>query len=565
MQMRGKIRSLLALLLLSVALGSALRIAAAAGLPGETRTPAGVRERTSIYVTMRDGVEIAVDVWLPPAYRQGDRDPVLMRTTRYWRSVEYGWGLRLLAFLDLYKPESLVDAQRAYFNGRGFVVLKVDARGSGASGGRREVEFSPDEVADLGEVAAWAGRQVWSNGHVGTYGVSYDGNTAELAAVSAPLTVGAVMPLYDDFDVQALVRPGGVLLRAFVDTWGVAVAALDHDDVCAASEARGLDCWRARQITPGVKAVDADTGRRHLAALVGQHRTLDIAGSVGKAEFRDDALNAEGREFRFADISPYGMQRRIEDSKVPMMVWCGWMDAETCEGALIRYGTFSNPQEVVIGPLSHGGAFDADPFAASHLPPVPSAPQQYQMEADFFDRFLRRATAGAGAAMAATATRDGMESSIRFYTMGEAPERAWHTTRAWPPQGMQTERLYFAPDHALSATPSAEGSASGASRDADSYDVDFSASSGKTTRWHTQLGGADVIYPDRAAEDRKLLTYTGPPLTADLEITGHRLRLALAGADAGLFDRYPPTGPVTWTVHRSPTHLSFLELPVKPR
>lgn len=35
----------------------------------------------------------------------------------------------------------------------------------------------------------------------------------------------------------------------------------------------------------------------------------------------------------------------------------------------------------------------------------------------------------------------------------------------------------------------------------DSYMVDFTASSGKQTRWHTQLGGGDVVYPDRAQED----------------------------------------------------------------
>jgi predicted acyl esterase len=50
--------------------------------------------------------------------------------------------------------------------------------------------------------------------------------------------------------------------------------------------------------------------------------------------------------------------------------------------------------------------------------------------------------------------------------------------------------------------------------------VNFTASSGKQTRWHTGLGGGDVVYPDRAEEDKKLLVYTSAPLETDLEITG---------------------------------------------
>ncbi|HWO34771.1 MAG TPA: CocE/NonD family hydrolase C-terminal non-catalytic domain-containing protein, partial [Candidatus Acidoferrum sp.] len=39
-------------------------------------------------------------------------------------------------------------------------------------------------------------------------------------------------------------------------------------------------------------------------------------------------------------------------------------------------------------------------------------------------------------------------------------------------------------------------------------------------RWATGFGGGDVVYPDRANEDRKLLAYTSVPLDSDLEITG---------------------------------------------
>jgi len=287
---------------------------------------------------------------------------------------------------------------------------------------------------------------------------------------------------------------------------------------------------------------------------------------------------------------------------------------------------------VVIGPLSHGGRFNVDPFAAHHQPPVPSRDEQYKMEADFFMRCLEAQPEAK------------IESSIRYYTMGEG---AWHTAKVWPPEGLSSERLYFAANRQLASSPPTleEGR--------DSYTVDFTASSGTKTRWHTQLGGGDVIYPDRAAEDRKLLVYTGAPFGSDLEITGspvlnlvmasttadgaihaylediapdgrvtyldegvfrvinrkevdaktlpyvplgpahsflradseplvpgepatirfslfptsvllrkgHSIRIALAGADAGLFQRYPAQGTPCWTVYREPGRASFLDLP----
>ena len=45
----------------------------------------------------------------------------------------------------------------------------------------------------------------------------------------------------------------------------------------------------------------------------------------------------------------------------------------------------------------------------------------------------------------------------------------------------------------------------------------------------------------------------------------HRIRLALAGADAGNFERVPAEGSVDWKVHRDAIRSSHLELPVRDR
>jgi putative CocE/NonD family hydrolase len=77
------------------------------------------------------------------------------------------------------------------------------------------------------------------------------------------------------------------------------------------------------------------------------------------------------------------------------------------------------------------------------------------------------------------------------------------------------KRWYFAADNGLS--PSAPAIQSGE----DKYTVDFDATTGRRNRWYTQMGGGDVVYPDRAEADKRLLTYTSAPLESETEITGH--------------------------------------------
>jgi predicted acyl esterase len=78
-----------------------------AKLPGEKMTPAGIRRSTSLYVKMRDGIEIVVSVCLPPDVQAGERVPVLMETARYWREPQFGWPMRALAAVHLAPQHSL--------------------------------------------------------------------------------------------------------------------------------------------------------------------------------------------------------------------------------------------------------------------------------------------------------------------------------------------------------------------------------------------------------------------------------------------------------------------------
>jgi hypothetical protein len=616
---------------LTLLLVAAVLLAAAlAKGPGDRTTPSGRKRNEALYLPMRDGVRIAIDVWYPEDLGPEDEVPTLMRATRYVRAFEPGILARALMAAGRF---SLLDPGIDTLNSRGYAVVLVDARGSGASFGFRRIEWSGDEVADYGEVVDWIVAQPWSSGRVGAWGVSYEGNTADLLASTEREAVKAVAPLYDDFDPALnLVMPGGVLTSGFLEDWSRVVAAMDRNDFCGVSGVEGLECFVQSFFVKGTKPVDGDDGPRLLAEAVSEHENYDVFDTIGALEFPRDEIDGAG--VNMAEVSPFFHREEMEKYGTPMLVRIGWLDAGTVNVALSRFFTFANPQRLEIGAWSHGGSHHTDPFLPEDAEADPPPSVQFEELISFFDRHLT----GEGARG---------EHVIRYYTMNEG---VWKTTTEWPPEGISPARWYFGGEKSLTRDAPA-------SEDAfDEYQVDPEATSGQRTRWHTQLGGGDVVYPDRREQDEKLLVYTSAPLESDVEITGapvvtlelsstssdvslhvyledvapdgrvtyltegifravnrristeappyrlfgphhtfrrgdaeplaagevaklqfelfatsvriaagHRLRVAIAGADSGMFARVPEGDPPTITLHRSTGFPSFLDVPMKER
>ncbi len=171
--------------------------------------------RTSLYLEMRDGVRIAVTYCLPKERSAGQRMPTILRTTRYWRA----W--------DGVPPDARIRQYLA--NGYGWV--SVDARGTGASFGCWGGAWSPEEIKDYDEVVNWIIRQPWSDGIVGTLGGSYEGTAAEMVVTNCNPAVKAAMPEFASFDGNLdIAAPGGILLAFFMEGWGKHVAALDRNE-----------------------------------------------------------------------------------------------------------------------------------------------------------------------------------------------------------------------------------------------------------------------------------------------------------------------------------------------
>lgn len=503
---------LLAVLLISVAV-----------LAFVNRSPA---TRESIYLTMSDGTEIAADVWLPANLGEGDEVPTVLRAVRYWRGYEPGpmtAVFRTLGLMDF-------DAEHTRWAEAGYAHVVVDVRGSGASFGQWEIPWSPQEIADLGEVVDWIVAQSWSNGRVGTYGFSYDGNTAEMVATLDHPAVKAVVTQYSDFDgYRYLLWPGGVYNQWFLESWDEFTGRLDTNDTSIFAELAGESPENIRQVMSGVRLTDDDPDGTRLAEAIASRTPIDL-GSIGQAiEFRDDEWGTTG--MTLGDVSPYSAQAATERSGVPMYVWASFLDNASAEDALSRFLTFGNPQKLILGPWNHGGGEHVDPFLPAATPTDPPPDEQFQMMVDFFDTHLKDE-------FAPEPTWD-----ITYYTFGEGE---WKTTETWPPAGFEFRTWYFGEAGSLAAEePTADTGH-------DEYAVDWTATTGEANRWHTGLFMDDVIYPDRAEEGEKLLTYTTSPMETDVEITGTpvvTLHVASTEEDGALhvyLEDVAPDGRVTY-------------------
>ena len=470
----------------------------------------------SIHLTMRDSVKIAIDIFLPEV-TAGEKIPTVVRATRYWRSME-------ILNTDFLEDEAAKEGE--IWNTAGYALILVDARGSGASFGTRTSPWSSDEVTDFGEVTDWIIAQDWSNGRVAARGVSYDGNTADFFATVGREAVKVVAPRFSDFDVYAdLALPGGLNNIFYTREWGNYNALLDNNDVCAVFGIDPADCNLVRTlIVTGVRPVDADSTGSLLAGAIADHQdNFNVSTAIGQMVHRDDDFNG----VKLEAFSPYHYQDAAELHNTTYYVQAGWLDAGTANGALQRFMTFDNPQHVVIGPWGHGAEYTFDPFHPDQQDSLSFEAEMTEL-INFFNPYMKDSIPPAPAHI------------IHYYTMNEG---IWKTTDVWPPETVAADTFYLSGGNSLTANPpqGAEG--------ADSYAVDFEATSTKYNRWQQDY---DPLFEDRRTADERLLTYTSAPLGGELEITGHpeiKLHVASSESDAAFIvylEAVAPDGHVTY-------------------
>jgi uncharacterized protein len=154
-------------------------------------------EMRSMYLTMRDGVQLAVDVYLPRNRKKGEKLPTLLHQTRYWRLPQLRFPFSVFSRGLLGATGKLIKR----FIEQGYVIVNVDVRGSGASFGVQPYPWWDMEVKDGAEVLDWIVKQEWSNQNVGSLGASYSGTAAEFLATNKHPALKAIVPMYALFDV----------------------------------------------------------------------------------------------------------------------------------------------------------------------------------------------------------------------------------------------------------------------------------------------------------------------------------------------------------------------------
>ena len=138
---------------------------------------------------MSDGAKLGARLWLPTA-NPDQPFPAILEYIPY-RKDDYS------AVRD--------STTIAWFANHGYACLRVDMRGSGSSDGVMLDEYSDQEINDGVDVITWIASQPWSDGNVGTIGISWGGVTGLQLAQRRPKPLKTVIALgasefryYDD-------------------------------------------------------------------------------------------------------------------------------------------------------------------------------------------------------------------------------------------------------------------------------------------------------------------------------------------------------------------------------
>jgi putative CocE/NonD family hydrolase len=453
---RARVRSVLGLILVAVA-STVGRSQSAHSVPALDK---------DVAVPMRDGVVLRADVLRPLG---DDRYPTLVYRTPYGKQHA----------LDGYTTFA-----RAVE--RGYAVVVQDVRGRYASGG----EFRPYEHdgRDGYDTIEWAAAQRWSNGSVGTFGVSYPGAVQWLAAVEAPPHLKAMAP------AMTFSTP-----RNFFYSWGVwDMSWIDWIWFNIAPDVRSK-----KNLAGPKTSRDARDGWNDIGPTMQTTLPLDQMGELREvAPYYYDWLHhpPDDRFWDFAELrTKYGRTRAA------VLNLSGWYDDNYGpEGATTNFAGLRESRRgaplrsrLVIGPWVHGvDATERTRSGERELGPA-AAIDYDELVLGWMDEHVAGKTAAAA-------------KPVRYFVMGE---NRWRDDDVWPPRAAAT--AYY-------LTPSARGNRSGtlattAPRNAANPSEFVSDPLKPVTNIYRASGAHDY----RALADRDdVLTFDSDPAARNTEVTG---------------------------------------------
>jgi putative CocE/NonD family hydrolase len=350
------------------------------------------------------------------------------------------------------------------------------------------------------------------------------------------------------------------------------------------------------------------------------HWTIEDYAAI---EFRDD-LARNGSSF-FEGCCGSKMQA-VRRERKPVQYWGSWIDCNTAEAALSRFRSAPDvPMEVIITANTHGGDFRADPLLPEVTEPMPSLKQQDRETVIFADqallgrkplRQIRYYVLGTGR-MRETATwpptsastvfnldedgrlhagpaMPGIDShEVDFSTSSGSTNRwCWVARPTYPDRREEDRKLLTYDTEPMDRNMELAGwpvlALRMKTRSADpaifAYLEDVAPEGRVTYLTEGQLRAINRKIADRAnlpydpgpashsfRRGDAMPVVPGESFTLEMKLfataalirKGHRLRLAIAGADR---DTFAPvsTAPDRFDIHRGGAEPSRIELPLRP-
>jgi putative CocE/NonD family hydrolase len=350
-------------------------------------------QKTSQYVSMSDGVKLAVDIYRPAVNGRAvdEKFPVVWIHTPYRRAYTDPKGT-LVNPLERLSLMPLLNY--------GYVVAAVDTRGRGASFGARRGFQDRTEARDAYEMTEWFAKQPWSTGEIGVAGCSYlGGSTWHAATIMAP-HLKAIAPGCTDFDKYGFVSRGGITAQ-----------------FNTRPENPGQDFGQ------GVVPVTSDTDGKQAEAAIAEHvKGTPMAELWAGMRYRDDVSPLLGVPFwRESSVATY--VKEIERSGVGIFIWGNWLDEGSFE-ATLAYNNLNNPRKLWMGEWAHCQVGDF--------------PMDIEM-LRFFDHFLKKIDNGWQ-----------REAPIYYRTVNAPAGKEWNSTDKWPLPNARNQTLHLGGDASLS-------------------------------------------------------------------------------------------------------------------
>ena len=418
------------------------------------------RQIFGLETTMRDGVKLVSDVWLPAG---PGPFPVILVRTPYIRT-----------------EPSLHFAQTAsYFVEHGYAYVVQDVRGRGDSGG--EFRFLMQEPKDGYDSVEGLAAEPWSNGRVGMMGVSYLASVQWLAAKEKPPHLVCIAPT----------SPGGNILDEVPATGGAFMI------VWALNWLNGTS-GHINQ-SPNASATDMEGVYAHRPLL-----TMDEALGRKMKLYREFLAHDTLDDYwKPATLSPDDFAK----IDLPVMTTTGWFDGDQ-NGALYfwngmhQHAGGGRDEYLTIGPWLHPQSYFGGTESLGKLSfTKASIIDNDAMHLAFFDRFLK----------GSTKTFD--RPRVRVFVTGV---NAWRNFDAWPVPSAKEERLYFASQgHASLAEGDGRLERKLGQGPADTYTYDPKAP--------VPLDVSEELFatPRNAVQSRKdVLVYTTPAMDKTFEVIG---------------------------------------------